>query len=204
MIFRSIHNHNDMWALLETNWDNFYWLTGEIPPSLNYLVQEIENEINLLKCGCNAVMTFRNQVLLTVIWLRCYPTMQHLGMHFGVPVSCIHCIIYKILPILHVVAVPKYIQWHSPQMWTSLAGTIPEWPQVVAILDGTPFRISRPKGRFQCIFFRGDCRAIKQGMVIVNTWVFILRRYKWHIHAGSWSLVNCWREALTGHYIRCS
>ena len=48
------------------------------------------------------------------------------------------------------------------------------------------------------------CRAIKQGMVIVNTWVFILRRYKWHIHAGSWSLVNCWREALTRDYIRCS
>ena len=43
-----------------------------------------------------------------------------------------------------------------------------------------------------------------QGMVIVNTWVFILRRYKWHIHAGSWSLVNCWQEALTRHYIRCS
>ena len=45
--------------------------------------------------------------------------------------------------------------------------------------------------------------SIMQGMVIVNTWVFILRRYKWHIHAGSWSLVNCWREALSKlHYIR--
>ena len=40
-------------------------------------------------------------------------------------------------------------------------------------------------------FIAGYCRAIKQGMVKVNTWVFILRRYKWHIHAGSWSLVNC-------------
>ena len=46
--------------------------------------------------------------------------------------------------------------------------------------------------------------TIRQGMVIVNTWVFILRRYKWHIHAGSWSLVNCWREALTRPYIGCS
>ena len=33
-------------------------------------------------------------------------------------------------------------------------------------------------------------------MVIVNTWVFILRRYKWHIHAGSWSLVNCLAGSL--------
>ena len=36
-----------------------------------------------------------------------------------------------------------------------------------------------------------NCRVISMNMVIVNTWVFILRRYKWHIHAGSWSLVNC-------------
>ena len=33
-------------------------------------------------------------------------------------------------------------------------------------------------------------------MVIVNTWVFILRQYKWHIHAGSWSLVNCLAGSL--------
>ena len=46
--------------------------------------------------------------------------------------------------------------------------------------------------------------SIKQGMVIVNTWVFILRRYKWHIHAGSWSLVNCWREGSTLPYKGCS
>ena len=37
-----------------------------------------------------------------------------------------------------------------------------------------------------------------------NTWVFILGRYKWHIHAGSWSLVNCWREGKTLPYIGCS
>ena len=37
-----------------------------------------------------------------------------------------------------------------------------------------------------------------------NTWVFILRRYKWHIHAGSWSLVNCWWEGSTLPYKGCS
>ena len=43
-------------------------------------------------------------------------------------------------------------------------------------------------------------------MVWVNTWVFILRRYKWHIHAGSWSLVNCWRKGScrAGLIKRCS
>ena len=35
------------------------------------------------------------------------------------------------------------------------------------------------------------CREIKtKGMVFSNTWVFILKWIQWHIHAGSWSLVN--------------
>ena len=37
-----------------------------------------------------------------------------------------------------------------------------------------------------------------------DTCEFILKKIQWHIHAGSWSLVNCWREALMRHYIRCS
>ena len=41
------------------------------------------------------------------------------------------------------------------------------------------------------------------GMVF-DTRGFILKKIQWHIHAGSWSLVNCWWEALTRHYIRCS
>ena len=68
--------------------------------------------------------------------------MDHLSMHFGIPVSSVHRIIHKILPILHISTVPKYIQWHSHQNWINLAGQIPEWPNVVGILDGTPFRIS--------------------------------------------------------------
>ena len=44
------------------------------------------------------------------------------------------------------------------------------------------------KVRLQCLFFT----------------LRILKTIQWHIHAGLWSLVNCWREALTWHYIRCS
>lgn len=31
--------------------------------------------------------------------------------------------------------------------WRNLIGTFPEWPRVVAILDCTPFRISKPTGQ---------------------------------------------------------
>ena len=33
---------------------------------------------------------------------------------------------------------------------------------------------------------------------------FILKKIQWHVHAGSWSLVNWWREVLMLPYIRCS
>ena len=38
----------------------------------------------------------------------------------------------------------------------------------------------------------------------LDTRGFIPKKIQWHIHTGLWSLVNCWHEVLTRHYIRCS
>ena len=75
------------------------------------------------------------QILLTIKWLRCYPTIHTLAMLFGVDVSAVHKIIHKFVRILHVYLVKKYIRWHSAQ--------------VVAIIDGTPFRISKPEDQYR-------------------------------------------------------
>ena len=82
-----------------------------------------------------------------MIWLRRYPKMEDLAIMFGVVVSCIHRIIHKYVKVLHAYLVPRYIRWHTMPEWRNLAGTFPEWPRVVAIVDGTPFRISKPKGQ---------------------------------------------------------
>ena len=70
-----------------------------------------------------------------------------LSWQFGIPVSCVHRIIHELLQYLHAYLVPKYIKWHSMGDWRKLVGFYPEWPRVVAILDCTPFRISKPKGK---------------------------------------------------------
>ena len=80
------------------------------------------------------------------IWLRKYPTMDFLASNFGVSVSCVHRIIHKIIPIMHVCLVKKFIRWPSARQWNQMAGFYRRWPRVVAILDGTPFRISKPTG----------------------------------------------------------
>ena len=88
------------------------------------------------------------QILLIFIWLRRYPTMQHLAMHFGISVGLVHKTIHRLLPLIHAIIVPKYIRWHSMAHWRRLAGYYHEWPTVVAILDCTPFCINRPKGDY--------------------------------------------------------
>ena len=72
--------------------------------------------------------------------------MDHISMEFGISVSCTHRIIHKCIRLLHAYNVPRYIRWHTMNEWRNLAGLYPEWPGVVAILDCTPFRISRPRG----------------------------------------------------------
>ena len=72
--------------------------------------------------------------------------MHHLAMHFGVSVALVHKVIHKMIPYLHILMVSKYIRWHSMQHWRRLSGTFPDWPNVVAIVDCTPFRINKPKG----------------------------------------------------------
>ena len=58
----------NLWLGLESNWDHFFWMTGEIPPTLdqlcNELVQFFGRRITKGKC----VLSFRNQVSTT--WCR--------------------------------------------------------------------------------------------------------------------------------------
>ena len=102
-----------------------------------------------------------------MIWLRRYPTLHHISAEFGISVASVHRIIHKTIPILHVYIVPKYITWHNFRKWNSLAGEFPEWPRVVAILDGTPFRISKPKGNIQRIFYRRDRHCFFLNWIVI-------------------------------------
>ena len=84
--------------------------------------------------------------------------MTMLASLFGIPVSCVHKIIHKMIKYLHAYLVPKYIKWHSMREWRKLSGFYPEWPRVVAIMDCTPLRISKPKGNNICHSFMPLCK----------------------------------------------
>ena len=73
--------------------------------------------------------------------------MYHLAMHFGVSVSCVHRVIHRIVPMMHATLVRKFIKWPTNQEWHNMSGFYSTWPRVVAIIDGTPFSISKPTGK---------------------------------------------------------
>ena len=109
------------------------------------------------------------QILLTLIWLRSYPTMQQLSTYFGIPVSNVHRIIHKNLPILHVYLVKRYIKWPSDNDWQNIVGSFPAFPNCVAVIDGTPHRQSKGDKSIQRIFWRKDRHcAFTNWMVIIT------------------------------------
>ena len=124
---------------------------------MNIIVQGLRSNFFHLHEHANNAMNLQNKVLMLLIWLRRYPTMSHLALHFGVSVSTVHAIMHRLLPYLHVYLVNKYIRWHTMVRWRQLGGTFPEWPSCVAILDGTCFRISRPTGLSAVIYLNALC-----------------------------------------------
>ena len=62
---RVVYRTNDLWAILEQNWNFFYWLTGELPISLQMLVNQIQNTfVPQIVLGRPPILDLRNQVSL--------------------------------------------------------------------------------------------------------------------------------------------
>ena len=59
---REVNQKADMWDFLERNWTHFYWLMGEIPPSLQMIVNQLNEKFGRRQRGHNCIISFRNQV----------------------------------------------------------------------------------------------------------------------------------------------
>ena len=58
---REQYGSRDVWAYLERNWVFFFWLTGEIPPTLQLVVDGIQHEFNPnVNRGRPQILDFRN------------------------------------------------------------------------------------------------------------------------------------------------
>jgi len=93
-------------------------------------------------------LTGRDQILLTVVWLRQYPTHEVLGYLFGVSDSTVSRVIQRVLPLLEQAGrgsmrLPDPGKKHRRTLDVLLAAL----PEVVVIIDSFEQRVQRPRTR---------------------------------------------------------
>ena len=93
-------------------------------------------------------LTRTNQLLLTIIWLRHYPTNEVLGFLFGVSDSTVSRIIARILPLLEASG-KDTMRLPDPgrKRRKSLDILLEETPELAIIIDSFEQRVQRPRER---------------------------------------------------------
>jgi hypothetical protein len=96
--------------------------------------------------GRNAELDERDQFLLTVVWLRVYPTHEVLGYLFGVSDSTVSRIIQRVLPMLEQ-AGRDTMRMPDPgrKRRRSLDELLRDTPDLAVVIDSFEQKIQRPK-----------------------------------------------------------
>ncbi len=155
--FRRIRR--DVYAELVRNYDDFWWMVGETESTFECLHEALEFRLLRPINGRNVRETTidsRNRLLMAMIWMRRYPVFPLLAFLFGISESLVCHVIHFTVPILHTHLVPRFIRWPTAPEWNAQAGTYPHFPGVVGMLDGSVFRILKPTGWLQRLFYRRD------------------------------------------------
>lgn len=96
--------------------------------------------------GRNAALDGRDQLLLTIVWLRVYPTHEVLGYLFGVSDSTVSRIIPRVLPLLEQ-AGRDTMRMPDPgrKRRRSLDQLLSETPELAVVIDSFEQKVQRPK-----------------------------------------------------------
>lgn len=96
--------------------------------------------------GEKSHLNSRNQLLLTVVWLRQYPTHDVLGYFFGISQPTVGRYIERMLPILEQ-AGRDSMRGHDPgrKRRRSLAALLHDVPDLARVVDSFEQRVQRPK-----------------------------------------------------------
>lgn len=124
---------------------------GDVQPALTKAEQtrlERPNRQRAIGGGRDSELDGRNQVLLTVIWLRVYPTHEVLGYVFGVSDSTVSRVIQRILPLLEQ-AGRDTMRLPDPgrKRRRSLPKLLHDTPELAVVIDNFEQKVQRPKHR---------------------------------------------------------
>ena len=131
----------------------FWILCGESLRSFNGHLDEVSIRNPDKRFGMSRLF-LANRVLLTLVWLRQYPTYSVLSLTFGVSTWSVGRIIESYWVLLWENVQPV-ICWPSQREWRDLRGNWPEMPAVVGCIDGTSHEILMPMVENQAEFYSG-------------------------------------------------
>ena len=96
--------------------------------------------------GRDSELDERDQILLTVVWLRVYPTQEVLGYLFGVSDSTVSRIIQRVLPILEQSG-RDTMRMPDPgrKRRRSLDQLLQDTPELAVVIDSFEQKVQRPK-----------------------------------------------------------
>ena len=125
VLFSNFHGRRsrgrDLWQTLELNPIIFWYVIGEMPESLENIVESIYLEVTAprhlprtLRTNRrrSCILDVRNRGQLVMIWLRQYLKFHVLAHNFCISKSTVAEEIYHVVPILFV-NYQNYIKWHS-------------------------------------------------------------------------------------------
>ena len=117
----------------------FSQICGETPESFAELFEMIRPMIQRHR-NINLV----NQFLMTLVWIRTYPTYATLSVLFDLPITTIHTIVHEIWPLI-LQQLGDEISWPSHAEWEEIREEGCILAGVVGAIDGTSFEIEIPE-----------------------------------------------------------
>ena len=142
---------NDVFAVAINRPFEFWRLSGETPESFRILANQITVRVHFPE---RRHLDIENSLLLTLIWLRQYPSYDLLSLCFGISVPIVCRIVNKIWIIIWEIFEPS-IRWPSIASWRHCKQIWKEMPNVVGAIDGTSHEILVPQSEQQQVFYSG-------------------------------------------------
>lgn len=125
-------------------------LLGHLAESERQRLKNKENRQRDVGGGRNYELPWREQLLLTIVWLRLYPTYEVLGYFFAVSDSTAHRSVKRCLPILEEAGrseIEKSKAHAQRKRGYNLAQIFEQIPGLVVVIDAFEQTIERPKKR---------------------------------------------------------
>lgn len=117
-----------------------------------------------------------NRLLITLIWLRQYPTYPMFSLMFGIGTSTVGDIVNNMWLILWEICVPLE-EWPDVNSWRQRVGEWPEMPRVVGSIDGTYHEILIPSNEPQEEFYSGHRKYYCIHTQVCIHFIFIMGKF---------------------------